>query len=43
MQSEDLSAPGAPVADELQEDAAATHVKADDADLCRDWNAVVSL
>jgi hypothetical protein len=43
MQSEDPSAPAAMAADELQEDATRTHAKADDADLGRDWRAVVFL
>jgi hypothetical protein len=43
MQSEDLSAPAAMAADELQEDTARTHAKADDADLGPDWRAVVFL
>jgi hypothetical protein len=43
VQSKDLSASAASPADELQEDAARTHAKADDADLGGDWRAVVFL
>ena len=43
MQSQDLSAPAASSADELQEDAARAHAKADDANLRSRLTPVVSL
>jgi hypothetical protein len=43
MQSEDLSAPAATSADELKEDAAGAHAKADDFNLGRDGRAIVPL
>jgi hypothetical protein len=43
IESKDLSAPAAISADELKEGAARPHAKADDADLGRDWRAVVFL
>jgi hypothetical protein len=43
MQSKDLSAPATIAADELQEDDTGPHAKLDDANLDRDWEAVVFL
>jgi hypothetical protein len=43
MQPEDLGTPAAMAADELQEDAARGHANVDNADLGRDWRAIVSL
>jgi hypothetical protein len=43
MQSKDLSAPAATSEDELQEDAAGAHTKADDGDLGRDLRTIVAL
>jgi hypothetical protein len=43
IQAEDPSAAAAGSADELEEDDAGTHANADQANLARDWRAVVSL
>jgi hypothetical protein len=43
MQPKNLSAPSAGSADELREDVARANAKTDDANLSRDWDAVLSL